>query len=171
MRHRDFGEVVEHQVVDRPALDLPARRLEPVAPESLPGRDANDAIAVPCSMCSCVVEVGGKDEGAEVRPGVLQRGAQRHARARRASLRDRRSRRRSRARRRSARRADARSRRASRRSTAATSGGSGCFVLLRRARAPARAPPARPIRLPSRPCGPVGQVKMKSGSKPCPAIA
>ena len=34
--HRDFGEVVEHQVVDRPALDLPPRRVEPVAPEALP---------------------------------------------------------------------------------------------------------------------------------------
>ena len=41
--HRDFGEVVEHQVVDVAALDLAARRLEPVAPEALARRDANDA--------------------------------------------------------------------------------------------------------------------------------
>ncbi len=42
--HRDFGEIVEHQVVDRTTLDLPARRLEPIAPEALPRRDANDPV-------------------------------------------------------------------------------------------------------------------------------
>ena len=40
--HRDFGEVVEHQVVDLPAFDLASRRLEPVSPEPLPRRDADD---------------------------------------------------------------------------------------------------------------------------------
>src|SRR5262245_25308536 len=30
--HRDFGEIVEHQVVDVAALDLSPRRLEPVTP-------------------------------------------------------------------------------------------------------------------------------------------
>ena len=43
-RHRDFGEVVEHQVVDRPAFHLATRRVEPVAPEALAGGDANDAL-------------------------------------------------------------------------------------------------------------------------------
>ncbi len=43
--HRDFGEVVEHQVVDRAAFDLPSWSVEPVAPESLAGGDANDAIS------------------------------------------------------------------------------------------------------------------------------
>ena len=32
--HGDFGEVVHHQVVDRAAFDLPARRCGIVAPES-----------------------------------------------------------------------------------------------------------------------------------------
>ena len=41
--HRDFGEVVEHEVVDLPALHLAPRRLEPVAPESLSRRDADHA--------------------------------------------------------------------------------------------------------------------------------
>src|SRR5262245_27518709 len=35
--HRDFGEIVEHQVVDWTTFGLAARRLEPVAPESLSG--------------------------------------------------------------------------------------------------------------------------------------
>src|SRR5919199_379098 len=32
-RHRDFGEVVEHQVVDRPLVNLTHGRVEHVAPE------------------------------------------------------------------------------------------------------------------------------------------
>src|SRR5207244_11579104 len=38
-RHRDFGQVVHHQVIDRPARHLAVRSLEPVAPEPLPARD------------------------------------------------------------------------------------------------------------------------------------
>jgi hypothetical protein len=41
-RHRYFGEIVEHQIVDVSALDLAARRLEPIAPETLTGGDAHD---------------------------------------------------------------------------------------------------------------------------------
>ena len=69
-RHRDFGEVVEHQIVDVPALDLAPRRLEPVAPEALPRRDAHDA-----SLSRCIAHTSskcaGSDERAEVRPGIL----------------------------------------------------------------------------------------------------
>ena len=39
--HRDFGEVVHHQVVDGSAAHLADRRLEPVAPEPLPRGDAD----------------------------------------------------------------------------------------------------------------------------------
>src|SRR6266850_3928076 len=39
--HRDFGEIVHHQVVHRPAGDLAIRRFQPVAPESLAGGDAD----------------------------------------------------------------------------------------------------------------------------------
>ena len=42
--HRDFGEVIEHEIVHRPALGLAARRLEPVAPEPLGAGDAHDLL-------------------------------------------------------------------------------------------------------------------------------
>src|SRR4029077_1043536 len=38
-RHRDFGQVVHHQVIDRPARYLAVGSLEPVTPEPLPARD------------------------------------------------------------------------------------------------------------------------------------
>ena len=41
-RHRDFGEIVEHQVVRRAVFDLAPRSIEIVAPESLTGGDPND---------------------------------------------------------------------------------------------------------------------------------
>jgi hypothetical protein len=40
-RHRDLGQVVEHQVVYRPPLDLPHGRVEHVAPEALAAGDAD----------------------------------------------------------------------------------------------------------------------------------
>src|SRR5439155_17327985 len=40
--HRDFGEIVEHQVVYLATFGLPSRRLEPVAPEALSGGHADD---------------------------------------------------------------------------------------------------------------------------------
>ena len=92
--HRDFGEIVEHQIVDVAAFDLPARRLEPIAPEALPRCDAYDARRTSRSAhASCVVEVGGKNERPEMRPGILQRGAQRERQHRRACPPDRRWRR------------------------------------------------------------------------------
>jgi hypothetical protein len=42
--HRHFGEVIHHQVIDRPALDLPNRCLEPVAPEPLPCRNPDGGL-------------------------------------------------------------------------------------------------------------------------------
>src|SRR6266568_2537487 len=39
--HRDFGEIVHHEVVHRSAGHLAVRRLEPVAPEPLPRGDAH----------------------------------------------------------------------------------------------------------------------------------
>src|SRR5688572_5807128 len=41
-RHRDFGEIVEHHVVNRSALHLAPWRVEGVAPESLRGRNSDD---------------------------------------------------------------------------------------------------------------------------------
>src|SRR5207248_7242741 len=38
-RHRDFGEVVHHQVIDGPARHLAIRGLEPVAPKPLSSSD------------------------------------------------------------------------------------------------------------------------------------
>ena len=86
-RHRDLGEVVEHQVVDRPALDLAARRVEPVAPEALARCDANDAIL----RCGAAHASGmrRKDEGSEMRAGVRSARRAARARARRACPRDR----------------------------------------------------------------------------------
>ncbi len=40
-RHRDLGQVVERQIVDGPLLHQADRRFQPVAPESLPVRDAD----------------------------------------------------------------------------------------------------------------------------------
>jgi hypothetical protein len=40
-RHRDLGQIVEHEVVDRSALDLPHGRFEHVAPEPLTARDSD----------------------------------------------------------------------------------------------------------------------------------
>ena len=37
-RHRDFGQIVHHQVIDRTAGHLPVRRLQPIAPKTLPAR-------------------------------------------------------------------------------------------------------------------------------------
>ena len=42
-RHSHLGQIVEHEIVDRPALDLPARSFEPVTPEPLSSGDADDA--------------------------------------------------------------------------------------------------------------------------------
>src|SRR5205807_3041282 len=39
--HGDFGEVVHHEVVDRPTGHLAVRGFEPVAPKTLSGRDAD----------------------------------------------------------------------------------------------------------------------------------
>ena len=49
-RHRDLGEVVEHQVVRRTTLDLPPRRLQPVAPEALPACNAYRLLAHSSSL-------------------------------------------------------------------------------------------------------------------------
>ena len=40
-RHRDLGQIVEHQIVDRAAFNLTYRRIGQVAPESLARSDAN----------------------------------------------------------------------------------------------------------------------------------
>ena len=45
-RHRDLGQVVEHQVVDRAAPHLQLGRLLPVSPEPLSGGDAHTAVAM-----------------------------------------------------------------------------------------------------------------------------
>ena len=42
-RHRDFSEVVEHQVIDLTTFHLTTRRFQPVAPEALTAGDAHDA--------------------------------------------------------------------------------------------------------------------------------
>ena len=42
--HRDLGQVVEHQVVDRPAPDLQLGSLLPIPPESLTGAHAHGPI-------------------------------------------------------------------------------------------------------------------------------
>ena len=56
-RHRDFGEVVEHEIIDRSPLDLSPRRVEPVAPEPLPRCHPNDAIGIHgVRLSSCVRE-------------------------------------------------------------------------------------------------------------------
>src|SRR2546423_1819799 len=43
--HGHFGQVVHHEIVDRPARHLAVRRFEPVAPEPLPGGDPHGARA------------------------------------------------------------------------------------------------------------------------------
>src|SRR5439155_292624 len=40
-RHRYLSQIVEHEVVDRPVLDLPHWRVKQITPESLARRDAN----------------------------------------------------------------------------------------------------------------------------------
>ena len=40
-RHRDFSQIVKHQIVNRAAFNLPHRRFGQVTPESLAGGDAN----------------------------------------------------------------------------------------------------------------------------------
>ena len=42
-RHRDFGEVVQHQIIDLTTLYLTTRGFEPVTPEALTAGDAHDA--------------------------------------------------------------------------------------------------------------------------------
>src|ERR1051326_6521337 len=39
--HRDFGEIVEHQIIDISSLDLTSRRREPISPKALSRRDAH----------------------------------------------------------------------------------------------------------------------------------
>src|SRR5690606_9712141 len=48
-RHRDLGEVVEHEVVDLAPLHLAHGRLEPIAPESLPARDPHRPVGLHCT--------------------------------------------------------------------------------------------------------------------------
>src|SRR5207244_2068189 len=45
--HGHFGQVVHHQIVDRPARHLAIGRLEPIAPEPLAGGDPHGARAPP----------------------------------------------------------------------------------------------------------------------------
>ena len=42
-RHRDFGEVVKHEIIDLTTFHLTARRFQPIAPESLTAGDAHHA--------------------------------------------------------------------------------------------------------------------------------
>src|SRR5690606_1090858 len=44
-RHRDLGQIVEHQVVDGPLLHLATRRLEPIAPEALSRSDTYNTVS------------------------------------------------------------------------------------------------------------------------------
>src|SRR5258706_635717 len=39
--HRDFGEIVHHEVIDRSAAHLAVRRFQPVSPKPLPSRDSD----------------------------------------------------------------------------------------------------------------------------------
>ncbi len=63
--HGDFREIVEHQIVDRSLLDLTARSIEIVAPESLASRDANHCLQL-LSSDRC----GGSTKGPRCGPGL-----------------------------------------------------------------------------------------------------
>ena len=64
-RHRDFGEVVEHQVINRPAFHLTARCVEIIAPESLTGGDADNSLQLLSSE-----RCGGSTNGPRCGPGL-----------------------------------------------------------------------------------------------------
>src|SRR5690606_27031387 len=77
--HRDFGEVVEHQVIDVATFNLSAGRFQPVAPETLATCHARRAACVRCH-CFATVEYrsvmlrgylrhGRQDKRAEMRTG------------------------------------------------------------------------------------------------------
>ena len=51
-RHRDFGEIVEHQIIDVSTFDLTTWCFQPIAPEALPAGDSYNAFGIrhPCSV-------------------------------------------------------------------------------------------------------------------------
>ena len=63
-RHGDFGQVVEHQVVDRPSLYLAPRCIEIVTPEPLTACHANYSLQWLSPRC------GGRTNGPRWGPGL-----------------------------------------------------------------------------------------------------
>ena len=151
--HRDFGQVVEHEVVDRPTLDLAARAPRASRPRS-PGRwrrgprDRRRIVRTQTcgpSQSGAGVGMGGSTNGPRCGPGFWQRGAQREREHGRACPRDSTMASTKPRAPRSGRRAGARSRRAWRRPTRAPRR-DGCTPgLLRLLERAGRAPPAPPL--------------------------
>src|SRR5690606_13624951 len=67
-RHRDLGQVVQHEVVDRPAPYLVDRRIQAVAPEALPGSDAYRSVGA--HRAPALVSVGGRTAAEKIRGGT-----------------------------------------------------------------------------------------------------
>jgi ribosomal protein L34E len=63
-RHRDFGQVVKHQVINLPSFHLPTRGVQIITPESLTAGDAHDTVQVLSPRC------GGSTNGPRCGPGL-----------------------------------------------------------------------------------------------------